>query len=40
MESVETVERFIRINGYFCFFAGVGLNILLIWLVLKRSPKE
>jgi len=37
MESMESIHR---LNGYFCFFIGVGLNTWLVWLVRKRSPVE
>jgi len=29
-----------HINSLFCLFIGVSLNILLIWLIFKQTPKE
>jgi len=38
--TMESMERFHRINGYTCFSPGVTLNSALIWLVWERSPVE
>lgn len=31
------MERAHQINSCFCFLAGVGLNCLLMWLIVKKA---
>jgi Serpentine type 7TM GPCR chemoreceptor Srd len=37
---MESMEYFHRFNSYFCFFVGLGLNTVLVWLVRSRSTSE
>lgn len=39
-KTMEEMEIFQRVNGYYCFFAGTGLNTVLVWLVRKQSTPE
>lgn len=36
----QTLDSLILANANVCFLIGVALNLLLIWLILKRSPEE
>lgn len=34
------MDRVHQINAYFCFVVGTGLNLTLIWLILRKSSAE
>ena len=34
------MEQIHHANAYFCFLVGIGLNVTLIWAIIKKSSEE